>query len=160
MEISFMEHHAIGGYFEREVPIRFAHCDPAGIVFFPQYFVMFNNFIEDWFNEELEIPYADYLGWRRLGLPTVSLSCEFLRPSKFGDKVKFGLSVHKLGSRSITLHISCFVNGEERLHAEQVLVTTSLETNKAVPIPPDLLERLHAFRGDQDVPAVAQALGA
>jgi len=140
----------MGGYFEREVPIRFAHCDPAGIVFFPQYFVMFNNFIEEWFNEELEIPYSDLLGWRRLGLPTVSLSCDFMRPSKFGDIVTFGLSVHKLGNRSITLHISCIANGEERLRAEQVLVATSLETNKSVPIPADLLERLHIFRGDKE----------
>lgn len=144
-----MEHHAIGGYFEQEVPIRFAHCDPAGIVFFPQYFVIFNNFIEDWFNEELRIPYADYLGWRRIGLPTVSLRSEFLKPSKFGEKVKCGLSVHKLGNRSITLHISCFVDGEVRLRAEQVLVTTSLETHNSVPIPQDLLERLQAFRGDK-----------
>lgn len=144
-----MEHHAIGGYFERKVPIRFSHCDPAGIVFFPQYFVMFNNLIEEWFNEELEIPYADYLGWRRLGLPTVKMTSEFLRPSKFGETVSFALSVAKLGSRSITLHISCFADGEERLRAEQVLVTTSLETNKSVPIPEDLLERLQVFRGEQ-----------
>jgi acyl-CoA thioesterase FadM len=26
--------------FERPVRIRFAHCDPAGIVFFPQYLVL------------------------------------------------------------------------------------------------------------------------
>jgi 4-hydroxybenzoyl-CoA thioesterase len=148
MGVNMMERHAVGGYFERKVPIRFSHCDPAGIVFFPQYFVMFNNFIEDWFNEELEIPYADYLGWRRLGLPTVKLSCEFLRPSSFGETVSFALSVARLGSRSITLHISCFADGEERLRAEQVLVTTSLETNKAVPIPADLLERLQRFCGE------------
>ena len=33
--------------FERDVLIRFSHCDPAGIVFFPQYLVMFNNHVED-----------------------------------------------------------------------------------------------------------------
>ncbi len=37
--------------FERPVRIRFSHCDPAGIVFFPQYLVMTNALVEDWFNE-------------------------------------------------------------------------------------------------------------
>ncbi len=29
--------------FSRERLIRFSDCDPAGIVFYPQYFVMFNG---------------------------------------------------------------------------------------------------------------------
>ncbi len=34
--------------FERPVRIRFSHCDPAGIVFFPQYLVMTNDvLVED-----------------------------------------------------------------------------------------------------------------
>ena len=44
--------------FERPVRIRFSHCDPAGIVFFPQYLVMSNALVEDWFNEALDIDYA------------------------------------------------------------------------------------------------------
>lgn len=35
--------------------IRFAHCDPAGIVFFPRYLEMFNNLIEDWCRDELGV---------------------------------------------------------------------------------------------------------
>ena len=48
--------------FERELRIRFAHCDPAGIVFFPQYLVMINNLVEDWVTECLGVPYAELLG--------------------------------------------------------------------------------------------------
>ena len=44
--------------FERELRIRFAHCDPAGIVFFPQYLVMVNNLVEDWVTDALGVPYA------------------------------------------------------------------------------------------------------
>ncbi|MDF6762844.1 acyl-CoA thioesterase, partial [Escherichia coli] len=36
-------------HFERAARIRFAHCDPAGIVYFPQYLVLFNVLVEDWF---------------------------------------------------------------------------------------------------------------
>ena len=47
--------------FTRSVPIRFSHCDPAGIVYFPHYFNMFNGLIEDWYTEELGYKYADAL---------------------------------------------------------------------------------------------------
>ena len=44
--------------FTRTVPIRFSHCDPAGIVYFPHYFDMFNGLIEDWYTEQLGVNYA------------------------------------------------------------------------------------------------------
>ena len=31
------------------VPVRFSHCDPASIVYFPRYFDMINGVVEDWF---------------------------------------------------------------------------------------------------------------
>ena len=37
--------------FKSQKLIRFQHCDPAGIVFYPQYFVLFHELIEDWFND-------------------------------------------------------------------------------------------------------------
>jgi DNA-binding MarR family transcriptional regulator len=37
--------------FRRPRLIRFSDCDPAGIVFYPQYFVMLNGLVEDWVNE-------------------------------------------------------------------------------------------------------------
>ena len=53
--------------FERRLRIRFSHCDPAGIVFYPQYFVLFVGLIEDWVTEGLGISYAELLGARRVG---------------------------------------------------------------------------------------------
>ena len=57
--------------FELPVRIRFAHCDPAGIVYFPQYLVMTNALVEDWFTERLAIDYAHMIETRRVGLPIV-----------------------------------------------------------------------------------------
>ncbi len=56
-------------HFQMPVRIRFSHCDPAGIVFFPQYLVMTNALVEDWFNEGLQIDYAQMIAQRRIGLP-------------------------------------------------------------------------------------------
>jgi 4-hydroxybenzoyl-CoA thioesterase len=131
--------------FERELLIRFAHCDPAGIVFFPQYFVMFNNLVEDWVSDGLGIPYAQLLGERRTGLPTVSLQTDFRAISRMGERVMLGLAVKRVGSRSFTLQLQCRLDNELRVQAEQVLVSTSLDTHRAIELPADLRAGLPRF---------------
>ena len=125
--------------------IRFAHCDPAGIVFFPQYFVLFNGLLEDWFTDGLGVPYAELIGARRVGTPTISLQCEFSRISRFGDTVTLGLSVQRIGNASIALAVGCRCGAEERVRMQQVLVTTSLETHRAMPIPDDVRAAMAGF---------------
>jgi len=132
--------------FERELRIRFAHCDPAGIVFFPQYLVMINNLVEDWVTECLGVPYAELLGRRRTGMPTVSLQCEFTAISRMGEDVMLGLSVAKLGGKSLTLQLGCRHGDEQRMSVRQVLVFTSLDTHRAVDVPPDLRAAIDAFQ--------------
>ena len=132
--------------FERALRIRFAHCDPAGIVFFPQYLVMINNLVEDWVTDALGVPYAELLGRRRTGMPTVSLQCEFTAVSRMGDEVMLGLSVEKLGGKSLTLDLGCRLGDEQRMRARQVLVFTSLETHRAVAVPPDLRAAIENFQ--------------
>ena len=62
--------------FRRERLIRFSDCDPAGIVFYAEYFVMFNGLVEDWVNEELAIGYHTLVLERRIGLPTVHMEVD------------------------------------------------------------------------------------
>jgi 4-hydroxybenzoyl-CoA thioesterase len=131
--------------FERPLRIRFAHCDPAGIVFFPQYLVMINNLVEDWVTDALGVPYAELLGRRRTGMPTVSLHCEFTAVSRMGDDVQLGLSVERLGGKSITLRIGCRCGDEQRMVIQQVLVFTSLDTHRAIDIPADLRSAIERF---------------
>jgi 4-hydroxybenzoyl-CoA thioesterase len=132
-------------HFERPLRIRFAHCDPAGIVFFPQYLVMINNLVEDWVGDSLGVPYAELLGRRRTGLPTVSLQCDFSAISRMGDDVTMGLSVERLGQRSITLQLGCRCGDEQRMRVRQVLVCTSLDSHRAIDIPADLRAAIAAL---------------
>ena len=131
---------AEGSEFCRPRLIRFSDCDPAGIVFYPQYFVMLNGLVEDWVNEGLGLSYHGLVAQRRIGLPTVKLEVDFRAVSRMGDQVMLGLAVERLGSRSLTLQVRCFepVSGEVRMQMQQVLVTTSLETHRAVAIPDDM----------------------
>ncbi|MFM0173328.1 acyl-CoA thioesterase [Paraburkholderia sediminicola] len=136
--------------FERPVRIRFSHCDPAGIVFFPQYLVMTNALVEDWFNEGLHIDYAHMISQRRLGLPIVKLDCEFSRPSQMGETITLTLNVVAIGRRSISIDIVGHCNGETRFRAKQVLVTTSLERGTSIDIPTDIASALAKFAPQPD----------
>ena len=131
--------------FERPVRIRFSHCDPAGIVYFPQYLVMTNVLVEDWFNEGLRIDYAHMIAERRVGLPIVKLDCEFSRPSRMGETITLALELHEVGRRSIRIGIVGRHDDEIRFRTTQVLVTTSLEAGTSIDIPGDIRAALTRF---------------
>jgi 4-hydroxybenzoyl-CoA thioesterase len=125
--------------FQQQRAIRFSDCDPAAIVFYPQYFVMFNALVEDWVGEALGVGYRHLVVERKVGLPTVRLEVDFQAVSRMGDVVSLSLEVERLGRRSITLVLRCAgADGEPRMQMRQVLVTTSLETHRSIDIPADL----------------------
>jgi len=128
----------VSNEFRRERQIRFSDCDPAGIVFYPQYFVMFNGLVEDWI-DALGIGYQHLVIERRVGLPTVRLEADFRTISPMGDRVVLSLAVERLGGRSLTLKLRCAgASGDTRMDLRQVIVTTSLDTHRAIDIPSDL----------------------
>jgi 4-hydroxybenzoyl-CoA thioesterase len=132
--------------FEVEDTVRFGQCDPAGIVFFPQYLVMLNTLHERWFGEALGVPYQEYIGVRRLGVPTVRLECDFTAISRHGDRLRQRLAVARLGRSSIEVGAE-FVGagGELRARFRQVLVCTSLATHKPHPLPDDLRAAMQRY---------------
>lgn len=136
--------------FVRQRLIRFSDCDPAGIVFYPQYFVLFNGLIEDWFDEELGIGYASLMNERRIGLPTVRLEADFLAVSRFGDRVALVLTVERLGRSSITLRLRCedaSGSGSLRMRMRKVIVATSMQEMRSAEIPPDVRAAIETFEG-------------
>lgn len=124
--------------FERDVLIRFGHCDPAGIVFFPRYFELLNAFVEDWFNDGLGVSYAELIGPRRVGLPTVQLQTNFERISRMGDRLTQRLWIERVGRSSLSLRVSVDGADGPRVSFGQVLVCTSLETHQSQPFPDDV----------------------
>ncbi|WP_077036602.1 thioesterase family protein [Pelomonas sp. KK5] len=124
--------------FQREQRVRFGHCDPAGIVYYPRYFEMLHEVMEDWFNLGLKVDYATLLGPRRTGMPTIQLKTDFKRISRMGDVLAQRIEIQKLGRTSLVLKVE--FHGDDGLRAafEQVLVCTSLETHQPIPFPDDL----------------------
>jgi 4-hydroxybenzoyl-CoA thioesterase len=132
--------------FYSDTLVRFSHCDPAGIIFYPHYFVMFNGLVEDWFNHALEVNYAHFITTRRLALPMVNIQCDFLVPSKIGEVITLTLKLERIGNSSMTLAIRALFDGVVRVKAQQTLCVFSFATNGAVPIPDDLRQRLTDFQ--------------
>jgi len=130
--------------FSRARRIRFSDCDPAGIVFYPQYFILFNDLLEEWIDSTWDGGFVDLIVQRRFGVPTVRLDAEFKSISRMGDDVILTLGVTHVGQRSFDLALDCqgAADGGLRMSARQTLVTTSLETHRSVPIPPQLREAL------------------
>lgn len=141
--------------FSRERRVRFADCDPAGIVFFPQYLVMLSRLVEAWFDEGLGISYSGLIGARRTGLPTVRLGVDFTAVSRHGDLLRQQVAVEKLGRSSLTLRFELHGGApgasELRLRARQVLVCTSLDTHRPQALPEDL--RAALARAQQESPS-------
>ena len=71
--------------YETPKTIRFSHCDPAGIVFYPRYAELCSEVVEDWFANAIGIRFAELHETLRLGIPAVRLEIEYLQPSRLGE---------------------------------------------------------------------------
>jgi 4-hydroxybenzoyl-CoA thioesterase len=134
------------GAFTRSVPIRFSHCDPAGIVYFPHYFDMFNGLIEDWYGQELGYDYAELITGRRYGFPFVHIECDFKIPSRIGEVIDLTLLIEGIGRSSLAIAIVCHRDNVVRLRARMVTAMMSLESKKAVAMPQGLREAIESYR--------------
>jgi 4-hydroxybenzoyl-CoA thioesterase len=132
--------------FECNKLIRFHHCDPAGIVFYPQYFVLFNELVEDWFNQGLGIDFARFHVEQGLGVPMGSIECRFLSPSKVGETLRLSLSINRIGKSSLELNVTGQSGDETRVQATLTVILASLKTMRSLPFPDDLRTKLERYR--------------
>ncbi len=134
------------GAFRVHRPIRFSHTDPAGIVYFPVYFDMFNGVVEDWFTHGLNINYASLILDQRIGLPIVRAECDFVIPSRMGETLTLGILVERIGRSSIGIGITGEVDGTVRLSGRLTVVATALDSFASIPIPSELRATLETYR--------------
>ena len=131
-------------YVHREL-VRFTHTDPAGYVFFPRFFEMFQAAVEDWFTDCLGIPYAARIMTTNTGFPTAHIECDFLHPCRLGDVIEFELVLEAVGRTSYRLRFDGRVEGELRLRARSVIVAIEMGEGRPQPLTPDLRERMEAY---------------
>lgn len=134
--------------FERAKRIRFSHCDPAGILFYPRYAELLNEIVEDWFAEGIGIDFRSLMGEYRLGVPVVHLECDFLAPARLGDTLVFRLAVHAVGASSVQLAIEAWRGETPCLRAALKIVLTALDGFRAVPIDDFWRGKFAAFQAE------------
>ena len=135
----------MGKVFRVAYPIRFSHCDPAGQVYFPRFFDLLHDAIEDWFNDGLQERFADLLMKQQLGTPTVGTQCDFVSPARFGDTLAIELTILRLGNSSIELGFDASIDGRACLKCRHTICMFSKESSKAVPIPEALRSRMQEY---------------
>ena len=126
--------------------VRFSHCDPAGVVFYPRFFDLFSSTLEDWFQSGIECPFGgEFMNVRNLRVPSLSITSEFLRACRLGEFLDMDLWVTRLGRSSIDLALAGSVAGEPRLRAAWKICVIDHATFRSTPIPDDLRARMQAF---------------
>lgn len=153
--------------FRNTVRVRFKDCDAAGIVFFPRYFEMLNDLVEDWFREALDWPFERMHGADRAGVPTADLQCRFVAPSRMGEVLTRELAVTRLGSSSCTLRVR-FLGAQHdgradlRVEFTQRLVCVDTACMAPRPFPAPVREAMARFVDEigNEAPAASSAASA
>ena len=131
--------------FTTERKIRFSHCDPAGIVYFVNFFDMINALVEDWFADAIGVSFEDMHLKKRFGFPIVNTNCEFERPCRLGDRLHLELAIARLGRSSVEFLIRGKVGNEEKFRARHKTAMVSLDTFRPIPIPDEYRVRMAEY---------------
>lgn len=115
--------------------IKFRHCDPAGIVFYPRFFEMMNDTVEAFFKEVLHFPFAQM--HKTSGVPTARIEAQFQAPSRLGDLLEITLTCLRVGRSSLDVGYDAHCGGQQRFTATSTLVfidTTGKSQPWAAPV--------------------------
>jgi 4-hydroxybenzoyl-CoA thioesterase len=121
--------------------IRFDDVDGAGILYYPRYFHLCHQTLEDAFaTDGAPLSYPELIRDRRLGLPTVAIESGYRTPLEYGDTVAITLTVERIGASSMVLgfRIRREPDGTECFHARITTVLIDLDTRTSTPFPDDL----------------------
>lgn len=131
----------------RNVRIEWCDCDPAGIIFYPRYFEMFDTSTTVLIERALRMNKIDYLkAYAFAGHPLVETRARFRVPTRFGDEVAIETALVECGRSSFKV--------EHRLTKAGALAVEGFETRvwvvrpaddptriRSQPIPPEVLAR-------------------
>jgi 4-hydroxybenzoyl-CoA thioesterase len=140
----------------REVHIEWGDCDPAGIVFYPRYFAMFDASTMalfeaiGWPKKKL-MQRFDFRGW-----PMVDTRAKFLIPSAFGDDIVIETTISECRRSSFDVAHKTWRGDALAIEAWETRVWTGPhpddpERIKSTPIP---VEIIHALGGKREPDAI------
>ena len=128
--------------------IQWGECDPAGIVFYPRYFEMFDTATTAMFSAATGLTkYQLFDTYKFAGYPMVDTRARFLTPCRFGDDVTIEttLTEARRSSFDITHHLK--KNGALAVEAFETRVwvvrdPADASKIKSQPIPSEVIAKL------------------
>lgn len=135
-------HATPGGWWRTRKIVRFGHCDPAGIVFYPRFFELVQEATEDFFREALDAPFDVLVGRDDVVMPAVSLEVRWGAPSRLADMLDIDVGVARLGAASVDFAYVVSCRGERRMAMRTRQVQALRTTGRSTPIVEPLRGRL------------------
>jgi 4-hydroxybenzoyl-CoA thioesterase len=87
-----------------KVEIQFGDCDPAGIVYYPNYFRFFDNATAGMLSAAFGMHKRNWVAHYGIaGIPMVDTSARFIMPSSFGDVVEIQSEITEMGRSSFAV---------------------------------------------------------
>jgi 4-hydroxybenzoyl-CoA thioesterase len=131
----------------RAVRIEWGDCDPAGIVYYPRYFAMFDASTSSLIERALGMTKHDYLKvYDFSGHPLVNVRSRFIIPTRFGDDVTIESTVTAFRRSSFDIIHRMHKNGALAVEGFETRVWVQGDatngTMKSAPIPQDVIDRL------------------
>ena len=129
----------------RKVRIEWGDCDPAGIIFYPRYFEIFDASTAALFERALGLTKFQQLKtFNFAGYPLARTRAKFIRPTRFGDDVTVDTTV-KFNRSSFDIEHKLSLNGTVCVECSEtrVWVVRDPATGaiKSHPVPEDVLAK-------------------
>ena len=128
----------------RNVRIEWGDCDPAGIIFYPRYFEIFDASTAMLFERALGMTkYQMFKNFKFSGFPLVRTRARFLKPTRFGDDVTVGSTI-TFGRSSFEVEHRLELMGETCVECSEKRVWVIRDTSgrlKSHPVPEAVLEK-------------------
>jgi 4-hydroxybenzoyl-CoA thioesterase len=106
----------------RIVRIEWGDCDPAGIIFYPRYFEIFDAATSALFEHALGLTKLELVRtYDIVGFPLARTRAKFIKPTRFGDDVTVETSI-KFGRTSFAIEHRLSLKGEVCVEAEETRV--------------------------------------
>jgi 4-hydroxybenzoyl-CoA thioesterase len=128
--------------------IEWGECDPAGIVFYPRYFAMFDNATTLLFSAALGMTKYQFLAkYDCAGYPMVDTRARFLIPCRFGDDVTIETTMTEAKRSSFNITHYLKKDGALAVEAFETRVWVGRDPVdqakiKSQPIPAEVLAKL------------------
>ena len=133
--------------YTRHTRIEWGDCDPAGIVYYPRYFALFDSCTTALFSQALGMSKYQFIRHYDFdGYPMVDTRAKFSIPNRYGDDVEIESTIAEFRRSSFDIQHRMLKNGALSVECSETRVWVGRDPSdpskiKSVPIPQAVIDR-------------------